>query len=333
MVRRNRGVFAAAGAVVAALVIGLGIATRSFLNERRARAGETGQRVIAEERKRQAMASELKARQFLYAADINLAQQALSTRNIGSARLLLDRHRPADGRDDLRGWEWRYLWQQCRSGAQAKLGNHDGGYILSTSFSPDGGWLVVSYFDGRVELWDVAKRELSKVLQRPFNTWALAAFSPRADILAANLGPNVVKSYQVKTGTESTLCAVSGLVCDLAYSADGEWLAVLACDPGVVEVVQAADGKPVMKYPLASGGGQSHNNVRLSPDRQRLYVSSSTWHQPDLRCVSVPGARLLWQVPIGRIDESDAASGTDIGFSAMDLSPDGRTLAVANRPR
>src|SRR6185436_20825297 len=44
LVRRNRVVFAAAGAVASALVIGLSVAIHSILNERTARAGETKHR-------------------------------------------------------------------------------------------------------------------------------------------------------------------------------------------------------------------------------------------------------------------------------------------------
>ncbi len=48
LVRRNRVVVVAASAVAAALIIGLGLAIHSFWNERRALAGETNQREIAE---------------------------------------------------------------------------------------------------------------------------------------------------------------------------------------------------------------------------------------------------------------------------------------------
>ncbi len=60
---------------------------------------------------------EEKGRRLLYAAEMNLAQQALKLNNLGRARRLLDRHRPQPGEEDLRGWEWRYLWQLTRSSA------------------------------------------------------------------------------------------------------------------------------------------------------------------------------------------------------------------------
>src|SRR5262249_36878590 len=162
---------------------------------------ETRQRKIAEEKTRMAQASadaaaasELKAQRLLYAADMNLAQQALSLNNLGRARELLDRHRPKQGEPDLRSWEWRYLWQQCRSGAMALLTKRDNVRAFSTSVSHDDRWLAVGYFDGQVELWDVATRRLAKVLQEPFDQRAHVAFSPNAALLAANGGDNVVRA-------------------------------------------------------------------------------------------------------------------------------------------
>src|SRR6185503_13876848 len=55
------------------------------------------------------------ARHNAYAAEINVAFQALAENNLGRARDLLDRQRPKPGEEDLRGFEWRYLWQLCQS--------------------------------------------------------------------------------------------------------------------------------------------------------------------------------------------------------------------------
>src|SRR6185503_9665483 len=97
------------------------------------------------------------ARRLLYASDMNNAQQALKPNNLGKARRLLDRHRPKPGEEDLRGWEWRYLWQLTRGSEEATLTNRPPpGY--SVSFSPDGKRLAVGWWDGRVDLWDVLAR-------------------------------------------------------------------------------------------------------------------------------------------------------------------------------
>src|SRR5262245_40698362 len=96
-----------------------------------------------------------RARRLLYAADMNLAQQSLKLNNLGNARQLLERHRPQPGEEDLRGWEWRYLWQLTRGNEPVTLTNRSGSQGYSVSFSPDGKSLAVGWWDGRVDLWDV----------------------------------------------------------------------------------------------------------------------------------------------------------------------------------
>jgi hypothetical protein len=96
------------GAFAAALVIGLGISTWQFLEKssayRRAVVAEGEQsrlRGEAEAARRIAEAQSLAARRQAYAADMNLAQSALNTDNLGRARELLDTH-VATPEDDLR---------------------------------------------------------------------------------------------------------------------------------------------------------------------------------------------------------------------------------------
>jgi hypothetical protein len=67
------------------------------------------------------------AEAYLYDADMNLAGQALQQNNLGRALSFLNLHRPAKtGQRDLRRWEWRYLWEKCRSDELATIGQHDG---------------------------------------------------------------------------------------------------------------------------------------------------------------------------------------------------------------
>jgi serine/threonine-protein kinase len=65
------------------------------------------------------------ARQNLYAADIGAIQRALEQDNRRQALDLLRRQIPKPGEPDLRGFEWRYLWQQCQSDELFSLPGHD----------------------------------------------------------------------------------------------------------------------------------------------------------------------------------------------------------------
>jgi serine/threonine protein kinase/WD40 repeat protein len=134
---RNQLAFSAAIAVALTLLIGIVVSTSQAIRARRAELQQTTLRAEAvnakalaeaaqskeQHQRQQAEAAELLARRTAYASDMNLVQQALAANNLGRARAILDRNRPPQNPDssataaskiDLRGWEWRYLWNQAR---------------------------------------------------------------------------------------------------------------------------------------------------------------------------------------------------------------------------
>ena len=79
--------------------------------------GELRQRLIAE---KDAAVTRLN----LYAADVAVASELIQDDNFGLARHTLERLRPRPGETDLRGFEWRYLWNVCRGDQLATLKGH-----------------------------------------------------------------------------------------------------------------------------------------------------------------------------------------------------------------
>src|SRR5437870_2062400 len=133
-IRRNKLVFAAAAAVSLALMIGVGVSTtqavRATRAERAKQALLESERQVRQEATRAQTEAEVerdRARRNLYAADINLAHQAWLQSNLGKARRLLARTRPEAGQEDLRGWEWRYLWGLTRGDGDAEIARFNGG--------------------------------------------------------------------------------------------------------------------------------------------------------------------------------------------------------------
>lgn len=97
-----------------------------------------------------------------YVADMHLVQQAMDGQDFGRARELLRRYAPArssGNHEDLRGWEWYHLQQECQSDELATLGRHDSG-ITQLEFSPGGDLLYTSDWDNVVRCWDVKSRTL-----------------------------------------------------------------------------------------------------------------------------------------------------------------------------
>src|SRR5262249_32448334 len=68
------------------------------------------QRALAEEQRMRAEQKELSNRRLLYAAHMNLAVQAWEGRDMGRMQELVESHIPKPGEQDMRGFEWYYLW-------------------------------------------------------------------------------------------------------------------------------------------------------------------------------------------------------------------------------
>lgn len=345
--RRNKLAFTAASSVVAALVIGVAVSTWQAILAIRAARGESEQRIVAEDATalaqakqqeaeaeheraealaQRAVESEQQSRRLLYAADMNLAQQSLKQNNLGRARRLLDRHRPNSVEDDLRGWEWRYLWQRTRSNALLTLTNRPA-QGFSVSFSPDGNRLAVGWFDGHVELWDApGRRRVQALVDRahPFYPGRVA-FSPVGNLLAATSEPSGVTLYDLDSGRESILWrapAEGWTVRDLAFSQDGSRLVIYAgslVNLGDVLVVNVSSFKIEKHRPIRCRQSFRSGAAQLSPDGQRLYLSrfDSTSRRTSLQCLDLDGDHELWQ--------TESQKGFDV--ITLALSPDGRVLA------
>ncbi len=352
--RRNKLVFAAAGAVAGALLLGVVISAWQAVRATQASKAEARQRLVAEGAQAEALAkqreaeaqriraeteqqradaqarkaldSQQHAKQLLYASDMSLAQQSLKLNNLGRARLLLDRHRPQPGEEDLRGWEWRYLWQQTRSSALATLTNRPITRGFDVSFSPDGTRLAVAWFDGQVEVWDVPTRRLLRSLPKGKQaTFGHVAFSPVRNLLAATSGRDGVLLLDLDSEREPTICRLPdkdlGLVADLSFSRDGSRL-LISTMRGSVSVIHTASGEVESLHQTPPNPSQFHGAAGLSPDNRRLYLaaSDSRNNRYTIRCLDRQSGEELWQTEPQR----------DYGLTKLAVSPDGAVLASAS---
>jgi WD40 repeat protein/serine/threonine protein kinase len=225
LVRRNKAVFAGVAVVAAGLVMGLTVSAVSLVRERQAR-----RVAVAAQEKEAALRRQVQAQ--AYASDMSLAQQALAMNDLGRARRLLEAHRPAPGELDLRGWEWRYLWQECQSDALGELCRYPNS-AYSVAYSPGGDVLAVAgVIEGFVEIWDVPGRKRIAALQP--NEGHLVAFSPRGDLLATDVRDQV-RVWRAGTTNLVRQITLPGLVRVLKFSPDGRHLASLSL-PDVVTV-------------------------------------------------------------------------------------------------
>ena len=308
------------------------------------------------------------ARRSLYDSDMLLAQQAFEENNYGRVAQLLREHDPRlSGRpdEDLRGWEWRYLWGQIQSEELYTLGSHSN-TVSYLTFSADGRWLVSAShyeFGNDVRIWDLPARQLvaRHSLERAARV-NIAAFSPDSRTLAV-ADYRQLRFYRAPAWNEPVPGAtISNRFQAVAYTADGRRLVGLGGNgPYQVVVMDTRDGHTITAWPTARG-----RTLVLSPDARlaaiqyfaapevvvhelesgatvaRLPGPGGFYRQGNLRFS--PDGRLFasvinsgsdaleksvdfWSVPDFRLIRRLQATGRS--FTGVDFSPDSRQAYVS----
>jgi serine/threonine protein kinase/WD40 repeat protein len=308
MVRRHRVAFVAAAAIAVIFVAGAAVSAWQAV---RATHAEHAQGRLRE----RAETSELAARRRAYASDINAVQLALANDNIGRAQELLDRHRPKPGELDLRGWEWRYLWQLCRSEAVGTLPSQT--QVLSLAVSHDGKWLVTgSVLPPAIELWNLDTPSAARVPQRLASEYSRVFFAPQAPLLVMSEGTPVprpdfrLKLLNVTTGQTVGEWPVSSLLLNAFFSPDGELL--LTHHRSEVVLWRTPTGERVRAFPVAGGA------TITAAKALDVFVAEGAGAQGSIRLVDVATGENRWIAKVA------AEHSIGLAFSA-----DGKIVASA----
>jgi len=280
---------------------------------------------------RQALAGRLATSQYLYDADMLLAQQAIDEGNFGRATELLEKHRPpartrfgAEKHADLRGWEWYYFRDRCRSDELATLGAHSNA-ITAMAYSPKGRFLATADLEGGLQLWDPQARRQLAAWEGHGQEIDAVAFSPDERWLAAGGREERVDVYDLNTLRRALPALVySSPVFALAFSADNRFLK--CCCGHDLSLWGMPEGKLISRIdfdgrnPAVFGLGGEMLAVGVRDGGIRLYQDGSTnatilsGHKGRVKSVSFSSdGRVLYSASLdGTARAWDVASSTEI---------------------
>lgn len=282
---------------------------------------------------RQAERQRARAEERAYISDINSAQAALEAGNPARAVHLLDAQRPRQSEPgelwsperDLRGLEWRYLWQEC----QAEAGTHFAQLsnpIRSLAASKDGRWLAAGSDRGEVRAWNLASGRETRLL--PNQEWkSYVAFSPDSSELifsdqsAASWG--TIRAWHTETGASRILLTNSEPVGIPTLSPDGKWFGF-----GIVDTNWRRKAR-VLEYPGMSQAGEEQTLTEVQDDfhgLQAVFTADSraivfTENDPD-RSIG------FWDFQAKRPPQH--FRGPPEAIVALAVSPDNRLLATGS---
>ncbi len=177
--RKNCAAVLAVGAIVLAVTAAL-VLSLLFYGKAEDRAREAMRQAgVAETQRLRAEEQELLTRRHLYAANMRHARSEYELGNVSRAAEVLRAHIPQENAEDLRGFEWYYLWAQCHPDCHEIKGRS-----TRAGFAPDGKSVAIGGVSDTVKIIDTATGKVLKRLPIDGEDVFAIAFSPDGEHLA-----------------------------------------------------------------------------------------------------------------------------------------------------
>ena len=279
----------------------------------------------------EARAAELTARRNAYAAEMTLANQSADKGEWHRVRTILGRTRPAAGELDLRSWEWRYLWNISRLGADGRFGRTTN-KIWSMAALDDGRTVALGEVEGGFSLWDAQAGKQLYRLPKPINrmrhptAWGgspimcRVATVPDSGLLAytecRSPTNGFVHLWDIARRQVVRSLPLPGMPRHLAASPDGRRVACSLMWPDTrTLVLETASGQLVATLESSLSSYSACNTLAFSADGRALSLEDDKARC--IRVVEIATGRDLHRFPLEQ----------DYPLTAA-FSPDGRWLVT-----
>ena len=325
--------FAAVGAVLVALAIGMVMSTFEAVRARQA---------------------ERRGERLFYAGKMNMVQAAWEQNRVAQVRQLLEE--TADYPD--RGFEWYYWQRQTHLELKTLRGHTD--EVNVAAYSPDSRRIITGGADTIIRAWDATNGNLLLAMTGHLDRVYSVATSPDGQRIASASRDATVKIWDGATGKElMSLDKHRGQVSSVDFSPDSRRI-VTSSDDGTAKIWDASNGHLLLTFSnhlgrvncanfspdgrrVASGGDDQTVRVWDASTGQQLKILKR--HGDAVDCVAWSPDGLLIASGGDQRDPSarvwDADSGEELRtlrghgdtIERVRFSPDGRRIATASNDR
>jgi eukaryotic-like serine/threonine-protein kinase len=260
----------------------------------------------AAENETEAKTQEKLAHRRYYSAQMNLALQAWEAGHPARTLQLLEGQRPRFDEEDLRGFDWYYLWQLCQGHLRFSLPKLNVDDAKAIAVSPDGKTLATGHGQA-VRLWDFMSGSLAGELLGHRNRVDWLEFAPDGKTLATS--DQSVKLWDLATRKERVTLPLRQPASRFQFTKDSRILVLSGTKR--VELWDVESNHAVASF---GGSETAWADVAVAPDGNTVVLSSER------------SAR-IWRRVENEWRETPPVMVSGY-YAPIAISPDGNALAI-----